>query len=300
MMTYTNSDPTQPADPVIGILGSVPSSPQAGYPQITIPMGYVATTRRTQNVSVNGNAYDERNLIGIGVRDRAGDAPAPAGQHGQPEHVPLRQDDPGAAVRLARRLQPELRHDPEAARRHDRRSCRSRSRPSRRRACRTRLDRRHAHLRDAGQGVPRRASRSRTPRARRSRPCATSTRTRSTRRSSSTRTARRRRAARCYGIPVLLDDSIDVEGHGHDRRLDRAPGLDAERRLDDRREAEGGRGDHPRQDERHRARRPVRREHARGLLVARRPGDAARPTPTRRRPARRAARPRRPPPASPR
>ena len=65
MMKYTNSDPTQPADPVIAILGSTPSSPQAGYPQITIPMGYNTTQRRTQNVSVNGGAYDERDLIGV-------------------------------------------------------------------------------------------------------------------------------------------------------------------------------------------------------------------------------------------
>jgi amidase len=65
MMDYTNSDPTQPKDPVIAILGSTPSSPQAGYPQLTIPMGYNAATRRTLNVSVNGNAYDERNLIGV-------------------------------------------------------------------------------------------------------------------------------------------------------------------------------------------------------------------------------------------
>ena len=65
MMNYTNSDPTQAADPVIAILGSTPSSPQAGYPQITIPMGYNTTTRRTLNVSVNGGAYDERNLIGV-------------------------------------------------------------------------------------------------------------------------------------------------------------------------------------------------------------------------------------------
>ena len=28
-------------------------------------MGYNTTTRRTVNVSVNGNAYDERNLIGM-------------------------------------------------------------------------------------------------------------------------------------------------------------------------------------------------------------------------------------------
>jgi amidase len=66
MMNYTNSDESQPLDPVIGILGSTPSAPQAGYPQITIPMGYNAQTRRTVSVSVNGGAYDERNLIGIG------------------------------------------------------------------------------------------------------------------------------------------------------------------------------------------------------------------------------------------
>jgi Asp-tRNA(Asn)/Glu-tRNA(Gln) amidotransferase A subunit family amidase len=65
MVNHPNSDPTQPADPVIAILGSVPSGPQAGYPQITIPMGYNTTNRRTLNVSVNGNAYDERNLIGV-------------------------------------------------------------------------------------------------------------------------------------------------------------------------------------------------------------------------------------------
>ena len=42
-----------------------------------------------------------------------------------------------------------------------------------------------------------------------------------------------------------------------------------------RRQAQGGRRDHPRQDERHRAQRHLRLEHARGLLVARRPGAAA-------------------------
>jgi amidase len=60
-----NETPNDPSDDFIAILGSTPSSPQAGYPQITIPMGYTATTRRTQNVSVNGGAYDERDLIGV-------------------------------------------------------------------------------------------------------------------------------------------------------------------------------------------------------------------------------------------
>ena len=80
-----------------------PNGPQAGYPQITIPMGYNATQRRTLNVSVHGNAYDERDLIGVAYVIEQATQAAPAGQHGQPEHVPLREDRPGAAVRRARR-----------------------------------------------------------------------------------------------------------------------------------------------------------------------------------------------------
>ncbi|MEY2442270.1 MAG: amidase [bacterium] len=60
-----NETPGDPSDDFIAILGSTPSSPQAGYPQITIPMGYSATLRRALAVSVNGGAYDERNLIGV-------------------------------------------------------------------------------------------------------------------------------------------------------------------------------------------------------------------------------------------
>ncbi|GAA0986143.1 hypothetical protein GCM10009555_062900 [Acrocarpospora macrocephala] len=66
MVTYPNSDPTQPADPVIAILGSVPNGPQAGYPTITIPMGYSATQRRAVAVQVHGNAYSEFDLLGVG------------------------------------------------------------------------------------------------------------------------------------------------------------------------------------------------------------------------------------------
>ncbi|WP_459804295.1 amidase family protein [Herbidospora sp. RD11066] len=65
MMTYTNSNPAQPADPVIAILGSAPSAPQAGYPSVTIPMGYTATQRRAQSVQIHGGAYDEYDLIGV-------------------------------------------------------------------------------------------------------------------------------------------------------------------------------------------------------------------------------------------
>lgn len=61
-----NETPADPSDDFIAILGSVPSGPQAGYPTITIPMGYNDTTRRTLNVQIHGGAYSERDLIGIG------------------------------------------------------------------------------------------------------------------------------------------------------------------------------------------------------------------------------------------
>jgi Asp-tRNA(Asn)/Glu-tRNA(Gln) amidotransferase A subunit family amidase len=80
MVDFPNSDPGQPADPVIAILGNVPNGPQAGYPTITIPMGYSTTTRRALNVAVNGDAYDERNLIGVGyVLEQATRLRQPAG-----------------------------------------------------------------------------------------------------------------------------------------------------------------------------------------------------------------------------
>ncbi|MGE0683012.1 MAG: amidase family protein [Candidatus Binatia bacterium] len=46
-----NETPNDPSDDFIAILGSVPSGATAGTPQITIPMGYSATTRRAQGVS---------------------------------------------------------------------------------------------------------------------------------------------------------------------------------------------------------------------------------------------------------
>ena len=61
----TNDTPADTSDDFIAILGTVPSGAAAGFPQLTIPMGYNATHRRTQFVSVHGNAYSERNLIGV-------------------------------------------------------------------------------------------------------------------------------------------------------------------------------------------------------------------------------------------
>lgn len=61
-----NRGTDDPSDDVIAVVGSLSSAPQAGYPQITIPMGYTATQRRAQNSSVFGPAYSEKDLIGIG------------------------------------------------------------------------------------------------------------------------------------------------------------------------------------------------------------------------------------------
>jgi len=59
------NEPSGGGGPVIAVVGSVPSGPQAGDPEITVPMGYTATQRRSQNVNINGGAYDEMDLIGV-------------------------------------------------------------------------------------------------------------------------------------------------------------------------------------------------------------------------------------------
>jgi amidase len=60
-----NDTPGDPTDDFIAILGSAPNGPRAGYPQITIPMGYNATQRRTIDVNLFGTAYSERDLLGV-------------------------------------------------------------------------------------------------------------------------------------------------------------------------------------------------------------------------------------------
>lgn len=54
------------ADDLVGVIGTLSNAPQAGYPQITVPMGYSASQRRAINTSVFGPAFSERDLIGIG------------------------------------------------------------------------------------------------------------------------------------------------------------------------------------------------------------------------------------------
>jgi Asp-tRNA(Asn)/Glu-tRNA(Gln) amidotransferase A subunit family amidase len=59
------NEPSGGGGPVIAVVGSVPSGPQAGLPEITVPMGYNPTQRRAVAVNVNGGAFDELNLLGV-------------------------------------------------------------------------------------------------------------------------------------------------------------------------------------------------------------------------------------------
>jgi amidase len=59
------NEPSGGGGPVIAVIGSVPSGPQAGDPEIAVPIGYTATQRRNQAVNVNGGAYDDFDLIGV-------------------------------------------------------------------------------------------------------------------------------------------------------------------------------------------------------------------------------------------
>jgi amidase len=60
------NEPSGGGGPVIAVVGSVPSAPNAGDPLLTVPMGYTATQRRSQNVGIAGGAYDELNMLGVG------------------------------------------------------------------------------------------------------------------------------------------------------------------------------------------------------------------------------------------
>jgi Asp-tRNA(Asn)/Glu-tRNA(Gln) amidotransferase A subunit family amidase len=59
------NEPSGGGGPVIAVVGSVPSGPQAGDPEIAVPMGYTPTQRRNLAVDVNGGAYDDLDLIGV-------------------------------------------------------------------------------------------------------------------------------------------------------------------------------------------------------------------------------------------
>ena len=85
----------------------------------------------------------------------------------------------------------------------------------------------------------------------------------------------RRRAGRCTASRCCSTTRSTCTGCRRPAARSRCSTRMPPRTTRARRQAEGGGRDHPRQDERLRAQRRVRREHARGLLVARRPGAAA-------------------------
>ncbi len=60
------NEPSGGGGPVIAIVGSVPSAPQAGMPLMVVPGGYTTTQRRPIGIGLAGGAYDEFNMIGVG------------------------------------------------------------------------------------------------------------------------------------------------------------------------------------------------------------------------------------------
>lgn len=65
-----NNTPGDPSDDFAAILGTAntgpaPNGPLAGWPAITVPVGYSATHRRPVGVSFSGAAYSELDLLGI-------------------------------------------------------------------------------------------------------------------------------------------------------------------------------------------------------------------------------------------
>jgi amidase len=62
----TTTCPSGTVDPVIAVVGTVPSSPQAGYPEMVVPMGYTPAQRRNIGVDITAGAYQEYNIIGTG------------------------------------------------------------------------------------------------------------------------------------------------------------------------------------------------------------------------------------------
>jgi amidase len=79
---YSSCPASPPQAPVIAVIGSTSSSsPAAGYPEMVVPMGYTATQRRNIGVDISAGAYGEYNIIGIGyVLEQATHLRQPVGQ----------------------------------------------------------------------------------------------------------------------------------------------------------------------------------------------------------------------------
>ena len=96
------NEPSGGGGPVIAVVGSVPDGPQAGMPQMVVPMGYTATQRRPIGIDINGGAYDEFNMIGVGyVIEQSTKLRQPPADD-RPGDVPLRSHGARGAVRQPR------------------------------------------------------------------------------------------------------------------------------------------------------------------------------------------------------
>ncbi len=60
------NEPSGGGGPVVAVVGSVPGAPQAGMPLMVVPGGYTPTQRRPIGIGIAGGAYDEFNMIGVG------------------------------------------------------------------------------------------------------------------------------------------------------------------------------------------------------------------------------------------
>ena len=78
-------------------------------PLMVVPGGYTATQRRPIGVDIDGGAYDELNMIGVGYVIEQSTETAPAAGDGRPGDVSLCSHRARGAVRKPRSLQPRLR-----------------------------------------------------------------------------------------------------------------------------------------------------------------------------------------------
>ena len=270
----TTTCPDGTVNPVIAIIGSAPSTPQAGYPEMVVPMGYTTTQRRNLGVDVFAGPYAERDIIGVGyVIEQATKLRKPVGEV-ESLRLPLRPHAPGRAVRRPRPLQPGLHVGDEPARQHQDDPAVPAGDDLGAGAT-GQAGRGHADLAAAREGVsdPDRAGQRQRPRGAGR---AGDQSGRAQRRRRERRAPREWRDARAARRHPRAGRRHDQRHRPRDQRgLDRAAGQQAGRRRRPRGQAQGrGRGD-PGRYQRHRARRRVRHQHAAGLFLARRPGAVA-------------------------
>ena len=106
-------------------------APQAGYPRDGRPGGYTTTQRAPIGIDINGGAYDEFNMIGVGyVIEQRTETRVSLRQTWTRPMYRCAHTVPARAVRQPRALQPGLPVDHEHARQQARRYCRSRWKPT--------------------------------------------------------------------------------------------------------------------------------------------------------------------------